>query len=180
MFNRDALAEVKARRAIRELTALNISVPQPVKDQLDQLDTLAAAAPKHPGDQALIEATIAGDPDQIMKEAIALATHEHRQRAHAAAVQRAGAAVSAALRANRKPIVDALTEQAQQAANRVAAARNLGDTTVESLVLAGRHDDASLLAAVGANRQVFRRLVGWADRNLGQLLPVSDPDSAPE
>lgn len=178
-FNRDALAEVKARRAIRELTALGIDTPQPVQERLDQLDALAAAAPKHPGDNELIEATLAGDPDRITAAAIELSTHEHRQRAHAAAIQRAGAAVSAALRANREPIITSLTQQAQQAADRVTAARQLGNVTIEDLVLRGKHDAASTLAAVDANRQIFHRLTEWAHRHLGEVLPVTDPDIAP-
>lgn len=179
-FNSDALAEVKARRAIRELTALGIDTPKPVQDRLDQLDTLAAAAPKHPGDHELIEATIAGDHERITAAATELATHEHRQRAHAAAMQRAGAAVSEALRTHRKPVITALTKQAQQAADRITAARQLGNVTIEQLVLQGKHDAASTLAAAGANRQVLHRLTEWAHRHLSEFLPVADPDTAPE
>lgn len=177
-FNNEGVGAIKARRAIHELTGFGIDTPAPVQDRLDRLDALAAAAPKHPGDQKLIDATLDGDPDRITAAATELATHEHRQRAHAAAMHRAGMAVTEALRAHRKPIITKLTEQAKQAADRITAARQL-NSTVEALVIAGRHDDASLLAALPANRQVLHRLTEWADKNLGEFLDVADPEAAP-
>lgn len=174
-----ALAAVQARRAIRELAGLKIDVPKPVTDKLDQLDVLTAAAPKAPSNDELIQATVAGDQPRIAAAAAELVSFDVRRQAHAQAVQRAGQTVLDALRANRRPVIKALTAQAEQAAEKIAAARQLGNVTVESLVLQHRHDDASTLASVGAHRQVFHRLTEWAHRHLGEFLDVADPDAAP-
>src|SRR5574337_83887 len=130
------LGEVKARRAIKDLTELGIAIPKPVRDKVIQLEALAAAEPNHPAEHRLVAAIINGHPDEITAAAIESVTFEARRTAHAQARLQVARDISAALRTHSGPVLTALTKLAEQAAENITAAKQLDGNTVDSLVLA--------------------------------------------
>jgi hypothetical protein len=173
-FNPDSVAAPRARRAIADLKKLGVTVPGPVRQALDVLDTIAAAEPKAPPAHILVDAMIAGDPEQIDQAAIAAATFEVKRAAHGEAVARCARVVSDALRASRGPILRDLTKRARQHADKIAAANSITDS-LDNLIRAGKITEAETVAAAEPNAKALAALQAWADRHLGEHLDVPAP-----
>lgn len=173
-FNPDSVAAPRARRAVADLEKLGIAVPAPVRQALDRLDRIAAAEPKAPPAHVLVDAMIAGDPEQIDRAAIAAATFEVRRAAHGGAVSHCARAVSDALRAQRGPIVKELTKRATLHADKINAANAITDS-LDNLIRAGKIAEAETVAAAEPNAKALAALQAWADRHLGEHLDVPAP-----
>lgn len=173
-YNSDAAAAVRARLSVRQLDALGVKIPAAVKDRVDQLDALEAAAPRQPSSHTLIDATIAQDQQAIDAAALAEVTFTARRNAHAAAVNAAGRAVTDAIRAARNAIARDLTKLARRHAEQAAAADAITET-IEGLVQRGRFDDAATKAAGPSHVAAIESLQTWAVSNLDAPLDIPEP-----